>query len=87
VTVLSFALEAAALLGEVPSANWSSVAERLYLPITPVPAGFMNGVNVHPEYEGYDQAKRPHINQADVALLQYAITKKSGNIFRVGIFS
>ena len=73
VTVLSFALEAAALLGEPPSANWSSVAERLYLPALPVEAGFMVGQPVHPEFEGYNQALRPHINQADVALLQYPL--------------
>ena len=74
VTVLDFALEVAALLGETPSANWSSVAERLYLPIVRVKApGFMEGTPVHPEYQGYDQKKRPHINQADVALLQYPL--------------
>ena len=74
VTVISFALEAAALLGETPSANWSSVAERLYLPVLPVGTGaFMKGVPVHPEFEGYSQIARPHINQADVALLQYPL--------------
>ena len=77
VTVLDFALEIAKLLGETPSANWSSVSERLYLPITPVAAGFMAGTPVHPEYEGYDQKKRPHINQADVALLQYPLGLRS----------
>ena len=51
VTVLEFALEVAALLGETPSANWSAVAERIYMPITPVAApGFMAGTLVHPEY-------------------------------------
>jgi hypothetical protein len=36
-----------------------------------VPApGFMAGTPVHTEYHGYDQKKRPHINQADVTLLQ-----------------
>ena len=78
VTVLDFALEVASLLGETPSANWSSVAERLYLPIVPVTApGFMAGTPVHPEYQGYDQKKRPHINQADVALLQYPLGLRS----------
>ena len=73
VTVLDFALEVAALLGERPSGNWSSVAERLYLPVQSVKAGFMQGTAIHNEYEGYDQARRPHINQADVALLQYPL--------------
>jgi len=69
VTVLDFALEVAKLLGETPSANWSDVSERLYLPITPVKSpGFMAGTPVHQEYEGYDQKQRPHINQADVSL-------------------
>ena len=39
----------------------------------PVPSGFMEGALVHPEFEGYDQKKRAHINQADVALLQYPL--------------
>ena len=38
-----------------------------------MPDGFMKGTPVHPEFEGYDQHKRPHINQADVALLQYPL--------------
>ena len=28
---------------------------------------------MHPEYEGYSQKLRPHINQADVTLLQYPL--------------
>ena len=77
ITVLDFALEAAQLLGETPSANWSSVSERLYLPIINVPAGFMAGTPVHTEYHGYDQKSRPHINQADVTLLQYPLGLRS----------
>lgn len=77
ITVLSFALEVAELLGEMPSANWSSVAERLYLPVADVRAGFMEGVQIHNEYENYEQSQRPHINQADVALLQYPLGLRS----------
>ena len=78
VTVLNFALEVATLLGETPSANWSSVSERLYLPIVGVPApGFMAGTPVHTEFHGYDQKTRPHINQADVTLLQYPLGLRS----------
>jgi len=78
VTVLDFALECAALLGVPPTANWSSVSQRLYLPITPVKAGaFMTGTLVHPEFQGYNQTQRPHINQADVALLQYPLGLRS----------
>ena len=78
VTVLDFALEVADLLDETPSANWSSVSERLYLPIVDVPApGFMAGTPVHTEYHGYNQTKRLHINQADVTLLQYPLGLRS----------
>ena len=80
ITVIEFALEVAQLLGETPSSNWSSVSERLYLPIARVPdPGFMAGTLVHTEYHGYDQQKRPHINQADVALLQYPLGLRSNN--------
>jgi trehalose/maltose hydrolase-like predicted phosphorylase len=72
VTTLKFALAAAEIIGETPAANWSSIAERMYLPTVEY-EGYMAGVPVHPEYAGYDPKKRPHINQADVALLQYPL--------------
>lgn len=72
-TTLEFAIAAADIVGEQPGANWSSVAERMYIPLVKYADGFMAGVPVHPEYEGYDQKKRPHINQADVTLLQYPL--------------
>lgn len=68
ITVLDFALEAARLLGETPSANWSSISERLYLPVVDVPDGFMAGTAVHTEFYGYDQKTRPHINQVPLSI-------------------
>jgi trehalose/maltose hydrolase-like predicted phosphorylase len=77
ITVLDFALEAARLLGEAPGANWSSVSERLYMPIVDVPDGFMAGTPIHTEFHGYSQKTHPHINQADVTLLQYPLGLRS----------
>lgn len=77
ITVLDFALEAARLIGEAPGANWSSVSEKLYLPIVNVPDGFMAGTPIHTEFHGYDQKTHPHINQADVTLLQYPLGLRS----------
>ena len=69
ITVLDFALEAARLLGETPSANWSSISERLYLPVVDVADGFMAGTPIHTEFYGYDQKTRPHINQVPTIYL------------------
>ena len=50
VTTLQFAIEAAAIVGETAGANWSSTAERMYLPVVKYAEGFMARNNHHPPH-------------------------------------
>jgi hypothetical protein len=45
----SWAFAVASTLGLPPAANWTSIADRMYLPIVELAPG----LRVHPEFEGY----------------------------------
>ena len=65
---LAFCGAAAAALGLPPPPTlWAEIARSPYLPVND---SLYSGGAVHPEYFGYSGA---HINQADVALLQYPL--------------
>lgn len=73
---LAFCADAARALGLPPTpAQWADIAASPYLPTSDA---LYPGGPVHPEYKGYAGA---HINQADVALLQYPL----GVVFERGL--
>ena len=75
-STLRFCVAAASVLGlPPPPPLWSQIAAAPYFPVSSTLYG---GGTVHPEYTGYAGA---HINQADVALLQYPL----GIEFEAGI--
>ena len=60
---LEYALEAASILGTVPSPKWKELSQKLYFSKIP-------GTDVIAEYDGYAGQQ---IKQADVALLAYPL--------------
>jgi hypothetical protein len=67
---LDFCVAAGALLGEPVPAAWAEMAANAYLPLD---SSLFAGGPVHPEYRGY---AGQHINQADVALLQFPLGRE-----------
>ncbi|MBL1119699.1 discoidin domain-containing protein [Streptomyces sp. 110] len=60
-TTLRLATEAAALVGAEAPAQWTTIADRLRIPLNAV-------TGTHPEYEGYNGHK---VKQADTVLMQH----------------
>jgi len=60
---LRWAHNASLLCGLEPADNWTTIADRLYIP-------FDGSAQMHPEFEGYDGRE---VKQADVVLLGYPL--------------
>ena len=64
---LTFCNDAATVLGYTTPMAWADIAAAPYMPVSD---SLYAGGTVHPEYKGY---AGQHINQADIALLQYPL--------------
>eukprot|EP01028_Stygiella_incarcerata_P003587 TRINITY_DN1736_c0_g1_i3.p1 TRINITY_DN1736_c0_g1~~TRINITY_DN1736_c0_g1_i3.p1 ORF type:complete len:765 (-),score=196.94 TRINITY_DN1736_c0_g1_i3:70-2364(-) len=63
---LEFACEAARLLSKACPTSWQTVAANMTIP-------YDSTVDIHPEYDGYDIAKKQVIKQADVVLMGFPL--------------